>query len=131
MILLALISKSAATAMLLTTIIPGGGQFYTSRWVKGILLGGVQSYILYNAWETQLDLNDIDKRLNESYSEALASEKEDLLIKRREIVWWGIFVWTIGIFDAYVDAQLYDFKSDITMDPGGNPKLNVSINIHY
>ncbi|MCK4225270.1 hypothetical protein KAX29_00060 [candidate division WOR-3 bacterium] len=131
MLILILISKSAATAMLLTTFIPGGGQFYTKRWVKGILIGGTQSYIIYKGVSTQFDLNDINQRLKESYSGSLAQEKDALLVRRREIIWWGALVWTIGILDAYVDAQLYDFESDITMDPGGNPKLNVSINIHY
>lgn len=131
MLILILISKSAATAMLLTTFIPGGGQFYTKRWVKGILIGGTQSYIIYKGVSTQFDLNDINQRLKESYSGSLAQEKDALLMRRREIIWWGALVWTIGILDAYVDAQLYDFESDITMDPGGNPKLNVSINIHY
>jgi hypothetical protein len=131
MLILILISKSAATAMLLTTFIPGGGQFYTKRWVKGILIGGTQSYIIYKGVSTQFDLNDINQRLKESYSDSLAQEKDALLVRRREIIWWGALVWTIGILDAYVDAQLYDFESDITMDPGGNPKLNVSINIHY
>jgi len=117
--------------MLLTTFIPGGGQFYTKRWVKGIFIGGAQSYIIYKGVSTQFDLNDINQRLEESYSGSLAQEKDALLVRRREIIWWGALVWTIGILDAYVDAQLYDFGSDITMDPGGSPKLNVSINIHY
>jgi len=131
MLILILISKSAATAMLLTTFIPGGGQFYTKRWVKGILIGGTQSYIIYKGVSTEFDLNDINQRLKESYSDSLAQERDALLVRRREIIWWGALVWTIGILDAYVGAQLYDFESDIIMDPGGNPRLNVSINIHY
>ncbi len=131
MILLTLISKSAVTAMLLTTFIPGGGQFYTKRWLKGMLIGGTQSYILYRGIKTQLDLNDVDQRLEESYSNSLAEEKDDLLVQRREIVWWGALVWTIGMLDAYVDARLYDFKSDITIDAGGDPKLTISLNIYY
>jgi len=117
--------------MLLTTFIPGGGQFYTKRWVKGILIGGTQSYIIYKGVSTEFDLNDINQRLKESYSDSLAQERDALLVRRREIIWWGALVWTIGILDAYVGAQLYDFESDIIMDPGGNPRLNVSINIHY
>ena len=131
MILLTLISKSAATAMLLTTLIPGGGQFYTKRWLKGILIGGTQSYIIYRGVRTQFDLNDVEKKLKESYSDSLADEKQYLLIQRREIVWWAALVWTIGVLDAYIDAQLYDIESDITIDERGNPELNISLNIHF
>lgn len=131
MILLTLISKSAATAMLLTTLIPGGGQFYTKRWFKGILIGGTQSYIIYKGVRTQFDLNDVEKKLKESYSDSLAEEKQNLLIQRREIVWWAALIWTIGVLDAYIDAQLYDIESDITINERGNPELNISLNIHF
>ncbi len=117
--------------MLLTTLIPGGGQFYTKRWFKGILIGGTQSYIIYKGVRTQSDLNDVEKKLKESYSDSLAKEKQNLLIQRREIVWWAALVWTIGVLDAYIDAQLYDIESDITIDERGNPELNISLNIHF
>ncbi len=129
--LFALISKSAITAMLLTTFIPGGGQFYTKRYLKGTIIGGAQSYILYKGLKTQFELNDVKRSLKESSGEFLAERKTELLDLRREVAWWGALVWSIGILDAYVDAQLYDFESNITMDPFGNPKLTVSINIHY
>jgi hypothetical protein len=131
MILITLLSKSAITAMLLTTFIPGGGQFYTKRWFKGIIIGGTQSYIIYRGLETQLELNDVEKKLQESYSESLFSEKEDLLVQRGEIIWLGALVWTIGVLDAYVDAQLYDFESDVALDVRGEPKITISLNINF
>jgi hypothetical protein len=131
MILVTLLSKSAITAMLLTTFIPGGGQFYTKRWIKGIIIGGIQSYIIYRGLDTQFELNDVEKKLQESYSESLFSEKEDLLVKRGEIIWLGALVWTIGVLDAYVDAQLYDFESDIALDVRGEPKITISLNINF
>ncbi len=131
MILITLLSKSAITAMLLTTFIPGGGQFYTKRWIKGIIIGGTQSYIIYRGLDTQFELNDVEKKLQESYSESLFSEKEDLLVKRGEIIWLGALVWTIGVLDAYVDAQLYDFESDIALDVRGEPKITISLNINF
>lgn len=131
MILITLLSKSAITAMLLTTFIPGGGQFYTKRWIKGIIIGGTQSYIIYRGLDIQFELNDVEKKLQESYSESLFSEKEDLLVKRGEIIWLGALVWTIGVLDAYVDAQLYDFESDIALDVRGEPKITISLNINF
>lgn len=125
-----IISKSAKTAMLLTTIIPGGGQFYTKRYVKGILIGGTQSYLIYNVAQTQIRLNDIERELN-GINEELQQEKEDLLDKRRQIAWWMALVWTLGILDAYVDAQLYNFESNISLDKTGAPKAELSFKIHY
>ena len=131
MIILMLISKSATTAMLLTTFIPGGGQFYTERWVKGILVGGTQSYILYRAYKIQGDINSINREIENNPAEYLTEERDDLLIQRRETVWWGALVWTLGILDAYIDAQLYNFEGDITLDNTGHPKFELTFRINH
>jgi len=115
--------------MLLTTIIPGGGQFYTERYVKGIIVGGAQSYLIYRGVQTQLRLNELERETILSLAEQ--EEKQNLPGKRREIAWWMALVWTIGILDAYVDAQLYNFESDLTIDQIGSPKVELSLKIHY
>jgi hypothetical protein len=127
--LLLIISKSAKTAMLLTTLIPGGGQFYTERYFKGIIIGGTQSYLIYRGVQTQLRLKELEREINLSPEEQ--EEEESLLDQRREIGWWMALVWTIGILDAYVDAQLYGFESDLTIDQRGSPKVEISLKIHY
>jgi hypothetical protein len=127
--LLLIISKSAKTAMLLTTLIPGGGQFYTERYFKGIIVGGTQSYLIYRGVQTQLRLNELGREINLSPEEQ--EEEKNLLDQRREIGWWMALVWTIGILDAYVDAQLYGFESDLTIDQRGSPKVEISLKIHY
>lgn len=117
--------------MLLTTFVPGGGQFYTERWLKGIIIGGTQSYILYRAYSVQSDINSINERINNNSEEHLTEEKDRLLIQRREIVWWGALVWTLGLVDAYVDAQLYNFEGDITLDERGDPRIELTFRFNY
>jgi len=125
-----LISKSAKTAMLLTTFLPGGGQFYTERYVKGILIGGAQSYLIYKGTQTQLRLYEIDREWNGTLPE-FQQEKSGLLDKRNQIAWWMALVWTLGVLDAYVDAQLYNFESNLSLDKTGDPKVTLSFKIHY
>ena len=127
---LLIFSKSATTAMLLTTIFPGGGQFYTERYAKGIIIGGVQSFLIYREVQTQLRLNEIEETLNNP-TPALLQEKDNLLDTRRELAWWMALVWTVGILDAYVDAQLYNFESSLSLDQNGAPKTELSFKIHY
>lgn len=115
--------------MLLTTIIPGGGQFYTERYFKGIIIGGAQSYLIYREVDTQLKINELEREINLSTEQqALLNEKLD---ERRELGWWMALVWVIGILDAYVDAQLYDFESELTIDQRGSPKAVLSLKINY
>jgi len=121
-----LLAKSAKTAMLLTTFVPGGGQFYTERYVKGIIIGGAQSYLLYKEVQTQIRLNEIERDIS-----ALPEEKQNLLNQRGQIGWWMALVWTLGILDAYVDAQLYNFESDLSLDQMGSVKTTLSFKIYY
>lgn len=124
-----LLSKSAATAMLLTTFIPGGGQFYTKRYAKGIIIGGAQSYLLYTGVQTQIDINEINRATSPTTEQL--NYREELLDKRRATGWWMALVWTIGILDAYVDSQLYDFESDLSLSKNGDPKIRLSFKINY
>lgn len=128
-----IISKSAKTAMLLTTIIPGGGQFYTERYVKGLIIGGAQSYLIYKGVQTHLNINELEREIDQI--QANQEEKQTLLEKkraqRREIGWWMALAWTIGILDAYVDAQLYGFESELSLDKNGSPKVELSLKINY
>jgi hypothetical protein len=128
--LLLIFSKSATTAMLLTTVFPGGGQFYTERYAKGVIIGGVQSFLIYREVQTQLRLNEIEEQLNNPTTELL-QDKENLLKKRRDLAWWMVLVWTVGILDAYVDAQLYNFESNLSIDQSGALKTELSFKIRY
>lgn len=116
--------------MLLTTLIPGGGQFYTKRYVKGVLIGGTQSYLIYQGAQTQLRLFEIDRELNGINAE-LQQEKQDLLNRRSRLAWWMALVWTLGILDAYVDAHLYNFESSLSLDKTGASKVELSFKIFY
>ena len=115
--------------MLLTTVFPGGGQFYTERYAKGIIIGGVQSFLIYRQVQTQLRLNDLEKSNNPN--QELLQKKDNLLDTRRELAWWMVLVWTAGILDAYVDAQLYNFESNLSLDQNGALKTELSFKISY
>jgi hypothetical protein len=121
-----LLAKSAKTAMLLTTFIPGGGQFYTERYAKGIIIGGTQSYLLYKGIQTQIRLNETERDISAS-----SEEKQNLIDQREQIAWWMVLVWTIGVLDAYIDAQLYNFESDLSFDQTGSVKTTLSFKIYY
>lgn len=121
--ILLLLSKSAKTAMLLTSLIPGGGQFYTERYAKGAIIGGIQSYLIIDGVQTQIKLNRTPKENKQ--------KREELSNKRRNIAWKMALVWSLGILDAYVDAQLYNFESDLTIDQTGAPKIAFSFKIKY
>ena len=86
--------KNASVAMLLC-VFPGGGQFYTERYIPGILIGGAEIAIGYYAYKYHQD---------------------DEYTKRNSMLWWGLFVFGFSLADAYVGAKMYGFDVQTDLD---------------
>lgn len=86
--------KNAALAMALC-VVPGGGQFYTERYVPGILIGAAEVTLGYYA---------IKYHREENYS------------KRNSMLWWGALVVGFSLADAYVAAKMHGFDVDADID---------------
>ena len=86
--------KNASVAMLLC-VFPGGGQFYTGRYVPGVLLGGAEIAIGYYAYKYHRD---------EEYT------------RRNSMLWWGLFVFGFSLADAYVGAKMHGFDVETDID---------------
>jgi hypothetical protein len=86
--------KNANIAMLLC-IFPGGGQFYTGRYVPGVLLGATEIALGYYAYKYHND---------EDYT------------RRNSMLWWGLFVFGFSLADAYVGAKMHGFDVETDID---------------
>ncbi len=86
--------KSARTAMLLC-FFPGGGQFYTERYVPGALIGAGEITLGYFAVKNHIEKN---------YSE------------RNSFLWWELFLFGYSLADAYVGAKMYGFDVETDID---------------
>jgi len=94
--------KNPSLAMLFC-VFPGGGQFYTERYVPGIVIGASELTIGYYAYRYHR---------NEEYG------------KRNSMLWWGLFVFGYSLADAYVGAKMYGFDIEADID-------KVSINYKF
>jgi TM2 domain-containing membrane protein YozV len=88
--------RSPTKAALMSAIIPGLGQFYNGRKIKGLILGGLSlasltyTFIKYSEYRVRGD--------NRSVSEFLGA----III--------NLAVWGYTSADAFVDAYLYGFQ---------------------
>jgi len=80
--------KSSNLAMLLCCI-PGGGQFYTERYIPGVLIAGAEMTLSYYAYRADR---------NRDYA------------TRNSLLWWDLFVFGYSLADAYVGAKLHGFE---------------------
>jgi hypothetical protein len=91
---LAKAEKKANVAMLLC-VFPGGGQFYTERYIPGVLIGAAEITIGYYAYKYHRD---------QDYA------------RRNSMLWWGLFTFGFSLADAYVGAKMHGFDVETDID---------------
>ena len=97
--------KSPTGAMLRSLAVPGWGQFYNEKPLKGVVIAGgeiglIANAILQNQWAQ-----------NATTPAAKAFHRDN----RGLSLWWLAGVMLYSVVDAYVDAHLYDFDSSTSL----------------
>ena len=93
--------KNPKTAFYLS-VVPGGGQLYNGKVLKGSLVLALESFAIYSWLENAKiyrDYDSADKQLS----------KNRYLEKRNKYDWWVIFIYFYSMIDAMVDAHLSPF----------------------
>lgn len=83
---------------MLYCLLPGGGQFYTERYIPGIAIGSTEIALGYFAYKYHQD-----------------GQYE----QRNSMLWWGLFVFGYSLADAYVGAHMYGFDIETDIDRVG------------
>tara|TARA_B100001027_G_scaffold191022_1_gene145163 strand:- start:554 stop:970 length:417 start_codon:yes stop_codon:yes gene_type:complete len=94
--------KNPKTAFYLSAI-PGAGQLYNGKLLKGSLFLALESVAMYSWFENAeiyRDYDSLDKPL----------PKNRYLEKRNKYAWWVIFIYFYSMIDAMVDAHLSPFN---------------------
>ncbi len=105
-------TKNSYKALLLSAVIPGGGQFYCKSYLKGFVVAGLFVHHLGKAYENNKELQKIKK----SEHEALYEHFYD---KRQSYIGWVIGITLYSMLDAFVDARLYNYyimKKEIRLE---------------
>ena len=108
--------KSPTTAVLLSAVLPGAGQFYNESYWKIPLIGGLIGYFGYEYFRQ----NNLYKDYRDRYAESQTPQAPsgDLSLKtlrefyrdqRDDFVWYFTIVYVLNLVDAYIDAHLFDF----------------------
>ena len=97
------------------SLVPGGGQFYNQKYIKGSLVMGLETLALYSWLE--------NSKIYKNYgSEEYSLRQNRYLEKRNKYAWWVIFLYFYSMIDAMVDAHLSpfdDIMSTSIEDEGG------------
>ena len=118
-------TKSPWTAVALSAVLPGLGQFYNESYWKIPIIGAIGVYFGYEIIrnnnkfleyrdkyaQSQTDRNTSGNQIFKTYREFYRDQR-DLFI-----IYFGI-LYLVNLFDAYVDAHLYDFDVSDEMKVG-------------
>ena len=94
--------KSPKTAFI-ASVIPGGGQIYNGKLIKGLTIMTLEVMAL-QLWRENSDIySDYD-------SGHYRLPKGRYLEKRNKYAWWVVFLYFYSMIDAMVDAHLSPFN---------------------
>jgi Family of unknown function (DUF5683) len=125
-------------AALLSTILPGAGQFYNrSYWKIPIVWGGLVTFgalAYYNQQQNLLYTEELNWRNEnpgqtndpelERFSDASVERSRDQSIRFRDLnIILGVMWYGLNIMDAYVDAHLKGFEVNDNLSLGVSPEL--------
>lgn len=95
------LNKSPRQAFIFS-LVPGGGQFYNQKYIKGSIVMGLETLAFYSWLENSKIYKNYD-------AEEYSLKQNRYLEKRNKYAWWVIFLYFYSIIDAMVDAHLSPF----------------------
>lgn len=104
-------ARSTGTAVLLSFLLPGGGQVYTGNWWKAALIAPAEVTLGYFVVKEHL-----------ATSAALGAGDSTGYVRHRDartaFLWWTGAVVAFSMADAYVSAQMYGFDREVKFTIG-------------
>ncbi len=133
--------KSPGTAMLLSAVLPGAGQFYNESYWKVPIVAGLGIYFVsewlsnnrrfrssqdaaaaYNA------AHQVNPTATESaYLDYLISVREFYHDQRDSFAWYYLILYVVNLADAYVDASLFGFDVGGSLSMNGMPQPRLTL----
>lgn len=91
--------KSPMGALVRSAVLPGWGQIYNQKYIKGIFVFGVNASLGYKIYDYHKKWNDTGE-----------TEYRD---KRNLFTWYFGLSYMLTLIDAYIDAYLFGFDEAI------------------
>jgi hypothetical protein len=104
-------AKSTGTAVLLSFLLPGGGQVYTGSWWKAALIAPAEVTLGYFSIKEHLAAA---KAWNSGDTIGYVQHRD----RRTALLWWTGAVLAFSMVDAYVSAQMYGFDREMRLTLG-------------
>lgn len=103
--------KSVGTAMLLSAVLPGGGQFYNHRYHKGGWIAAAELVLGALTVREHLLMTDVEESWSGTFPDSVrADEWEYHRARRNMFAFFTGAAIAYAVADAYVDAHMFGFR---------------------
>ena len=131
-------TRSPWKAVLYSAVIPGAGQFYNQSYWKIPVIWGVGGYFIYEAIRNNnsyIDYRELYEgsisEINPNGDQRYKTLREFYRDQRDQFYVYAGLVYFINLFDAYVDAHLFDFDVSDKIRIAGFKNPEKILNIKY
>jgi len=111
-------AKSTGTAVLLSFLLPGGGQVCTGNWWKAALIAPAEVTLGYFSVKEHLAASKSLERFQELGDSTDLTDYVRHRDARTAFLWWTGAVVAFSMADAYVSAQMYGFDREMRLTLG-------------
>ncbi len=130
--------KKPTTALVLSMLVPGGGQAYNGKWLKALIVaGGEVAFLERLAYEYRMVSRFRSKvecaRLwgNTADANRYESKLRHHKSHRTDFIWWTSLYVVLSMVDAYVDAHLAGFNVSLQAPAEGEGAVGISLQVAW
>lgn len=98
--------------MLRSLVMPGWGQFYNDKPVKGLFYGTLELGLLGLVFYENSEAEHARDMYQETGLASWQNSYDTHSSLRRDFIWYTAGAWVVGLLDAYVDAYLFSFEAE-------------------
>ncbi len=103
-------SKSALTALALGTVIPGGGDFYAGKPLKGMIYFAVGAFLGYQTFHYWRESDKAYDAYERTGGEADYSRYEEAYDRSQQYLYFYLINLAVSVLDGVVEASLSDWS---------------------
>ena len=140
--------KSALEALLLSAVIPGGGQIYNRSYWKLPIIYGLQGFLVYEWISNNKTYQSFKKQYEDSLRTAgpppwsyqeqyvlgvFQTDRDGARDQRDSYAWYIVGVYALTVLDAYIDAELsaFDVSPSLGFTPDGSTSAAILVRVKF
>lgn len=102
--------RNSTKAIIYSAFLPGGGQFYNKKYLKGTLNVIAEVTLIGLGIHYHTKMNNAYNQYENTHADADYNKYARYYEKQQNIIWWFAALKFFSVLDAFVDAKLFNYE---------------------